>query len=288
MNGTRVVYVISSDWQFWVYISIHSLLASGSDVDQITVLIVGGGGTRLKRLTGPIEVRDVEPLDDDYFLINKTRIAALDADRLVFLDADTVVLRPLETLWEGRSADVIARIATSYERPDFPEQLWHRALSLVEAPPTPYFNTGVLVLQNGAQRKLRGVWQAACRTLRERYEPKRSYPGLGRRFAEQTSFSAAASRLELSHAGMDGNTEHATGWTFPVQEVDPDNPPVIYHANGPFVSQAARLEQRGAVDFSRPIASGRAHPYFWRLQYRRHLRWGKEKVKEMVPGLGGS
>lgn len=116
MDGTRVVYVISSDWQFQAYVSIHSLLASGSEVDRITVLMVGDGGTRLKRLTGPVEVENVGPLDDDYFLINKTRIADLDADRLVFLDADTVVLGPLNTLWEGRSADVIARIPRTSAR----------------------------------------------------------------------------------------------------------------------------------------------------------------------------
>lgn len=282
MDGTRVVYVISSDWQFQTYISIHSLLASGSDVDRITVLMVGGGGAQLKHLKGPVEVRDVEPVDDDYFLINKTRLADLDANRLVFLDADTVVLAPLNSLWEGRSADVIARIATSYERSDFPESLWRRALSLVEAPPTPYFNTGVLVLQNGVQRELRGAWRAACRTLWARYEPTTSYPALGRRFAEQMSFSAAVSRLELSHHEMDGNAEHATGWSFPVQDVEPDDPPVIYHANGPFVSQAARLEQRGAVDFSSPTASGGAHPYFWRLQYRRYLRWCKDKARPLL------
>ncbi len=287
MDGTRVVYVISSDWQFQAYVSIHSLLASGSEVDRITVLMVGDGGAQLKRLRGPVEVENVEPLDDDYFLINKTRIADLEADRLVFLDADTVVLDPVNSLWEGRSADVIARIATSYERPDFPESLWRKALSLVEAPPTPYFNTGVFVLQNGVHRELRGVWRAACRTLRDRYEPTRSYPAVGRRFAEQVSFSAAVSRLELSHTRMDGNTEHATGWTFPVRTVDPDDPPVIYHANGPFVSQAARLEQRRAVDFSRPIASGRVHPYFWRLQYRRYLRWGKDKARRLLERLRG-
>jgi hypothetical protein len=124
MDDTCAVYVVSNDWQFQAYVAIHSLLSSGSAVDRVIVLMVGGGGENLRKLDGPIDVREVPNINENFFLANKSQITSIEAERLIFLDADTVVIRPLDIVWENRSdADVIARTDQAYERQDFPDSL---------------------------------------------------------------------------------------------------------------------------------------------------------------------
>ena len=288
MDETCVVYVVSSDWQFQAYVAIHSLLSSGSDIDRVVVLLVGGGGKIIERLEGPIEVLEVPNINPDFFLANKTQITSIDADRLVFLDADTAVLRPLEYVWQNCNSDVIARVDEAYEREDFPTQLWKDASSLADAPAGPYLNSGFIVFQNGAHQQIGGMWRKMCGTFRDKYEPEHQFPGLTRRFAEQMAFGASVFQAGLSYKLMSPK-EHAYAWTLQFDELGNKVPPIVYHACGPYVDQALRLERKGLIDFSVPVVSSRLHPYYSRLQYRRWLRWAKDRMKSMIMnGMSGT
>ena len=281
MDETCVVYVVSRDWQFHAYVAIHSLLSSGSDIDRIIVLLVSGGGKMIERLRGPIEVREVPDINPDFFLANKTQITSIDADRLVFLDADTAVLRPLEHVWENCDSDIIARVDEAYEREDFPTRLWNDALSLVDAPEGPYLNSGFIVFQNGSHEQIGDTWKIICDTYRDKYEPEQKFPGLTRRFAEQMAFGASVSRAGLSYKLMSPE-EHAYAWTLQFDQLKDEVHPIVYHACGPYVDQAIRLERKDLIDFSAPTISSRSHTHYIRLQYRRWLRWAKDKVKSMI------
>jgi hypothetical protein len=281
MDETCVVYVVSSDWQFQAYVAIHSLLSSGSDIDRVIVLMVGGGGDMIKQLHGPVVVREVPDINPDFFLANKTQITSIDADRLVFLDADTAVLRPLEHVWENCDSDVIARVDNTYEKEDFPTNRWNDALSLVDAPEGPYLSSGFIVFQNAAQEKIGNAWRKICSTYRKQYKPKQQSSPLTRRFAEQMAFGASVFQADLSYKLMSPE-EHAYAWTLQFDELGNEVHPIVYHACGPYVDQAVRLERKDLIDFSVPVVSSRLHPYYSRLQYRRWLRWAKDIMKSMI------
>lgn len=281
MDETCVVYVVSSDWQFQAYTAIHSLLSSDSDIDRVVVLLAGGGGRMIEQLRGPIEVREVPDINPNFFLANKTQITSIDADRLVFLDADTAVLRPLEHVWKNCDSDIIARVDEAYEREDFPNRLWNDALALVGAPAGPYLNSGFIVFQNRAHKKIGDTWKKVCSTFRKQYEPDRQYPGLTSRFAEQMAFGASVAKTGLSHRLMSPE-EHAYAWTLQFDELRDEVYPIVYHACGPYVDQAIRLERKNLIDFTAPVISSRFHSHYMRLQYRRWIRWAKDKMKSMI------
>ena len=72
-----------------------------------------------------------------------------DVDRIVYLDADTVVLESLAPLWETKLGDNCLAAVTNV----FQEDHFHLPQRLGLADPSLYFNTGVMVLDLAAMRR---------------------------------------------------------------------------------------------------------------------------------------
>jgi hypothetical protein len=137
------------------------------------------------------------------------------------------------------------------------------------------------VLQNGAQQQLGNSWREICRTLREQHEPEEQFAGLTRRFAEQMVFGMSVTRSGLSWSQMSA-AEHAYAWTLPFEALKTEVQPVVYHACGPFIDQAIRLERKGLINFSHPNISSILHKHFIKLQTKRLTRHSKDTIIRII------
>jgi SAM-dependent methyltransferase len=204
---TEVVYVCSPEREAQLASSLGTLVRSGSSFDRAVVLWIGE--RRAPRFADPrIAVQPVPPLFDDYFFGNKVLLCARQAPRVVFLDADTFVLRPLDLLWDGRHADFLGRVGTAYEAPGWDEAAWAAARGAAGAAAMVMWNAGVLVFQNGAHLRIRQAWETFTRQYLDGHLP---HPWLDPRMPEQWGLALALAASRVSCARL-GAGDHAFGW----------------------------------------------------------------------------
>jgi hypothetical protein len=275
MGTTEIVYVISPGWGCHLLASLHSLVASGTQFDAVRVICVGTKPDSWVFNDSRVTVDEVGPLHDKDFLINKTYVCHSEADRLVFLDADTLVLAPLDQVWNKTEADFIARIAT-YGTAKEDVERWTRLLSSLNASDVPYFNSGFFVFQNGTHRAVADYWKEF--TLKglnkELFDPGEIH---GPRFAEQISLSLAVGSAHLSFRAME-KREHSFGWAS-----DSFDDAVVYHTgNGAFFSYATKISKAKSFRLHGDAVMNENSPT------QRRLNWKlfKQRAKLMVlPGL---
>jgi hypothetical protein len=247
-----VVYVCSPDWQHYLFSSLRSLLASGSSFDRVVIFCVGARPASWTFVDPRILVESVPTVDDESFLMNKTYLCTRAAERVIFLDTDTLVLRPLDTVWRGIEADVLGRVALRCEGPQWDDELWREALAEVGSGSSPYLNSGFLVFQNGSHRALREPWIDIERRLGNGELPS-SARLHGRRYREQLALSLAIGSMDLSCHELSAE-EHRYGFAR-----EPHEDAVVYHTGGPgFLDLAPSIERaRGLHRLELPQTHGR-------------------------------
>ncbi|TDI96309.1 MAG: hypothetical protein E2O76_12105 [Caldithrix sp.] len=268
---TEVVYVCSPDWQHYLFTSLRSLLASGTSFDRIVIYCIGKRPHHWNFEDTRIEVKEVEPLIDGYFLGNKVYMCDSRADRVIFLDADTMVLKSLDSLYRNVDSDFIGRVAGQCENKNWDQEKWVKALGLVNADETPYFNSGLIIFQNGAQRRISSLWLDFTRKnlageLMDLKSP---------RFAEQVSLSLAIGAARLSCHLLD-RTEHAYGW-----RNEPYSDAVVFHTSGPFLPIATTIERElGIANLDLPAFRGINK--FNSIKLNRKLRHTQARFKNVI------
>lgn len=218
--STNVVYVCSPDFERYLFRSLQSLLRSGSSFDRVIIYCVGERPRHWVFADNRIEIQEVparresECLREGRFLFNKTYLCDNTAERVIYLDADTLVRAPIDPVWHGRDSDVIARTASHCRKSAWDHGLWSETLRCVGGNDCyPYFNSGFLIFQNNSHRRLHGIWPEMIERLvkGELTDPHRLHPG-GTKFAEQLALSLSISAENLSYHEMDSR-EHAFWWT---------------------------------------------------------------------------
>jgi hypothetical protein len=195
----EVVYVCSPEYWRHLFLSLRTLFASGTHFDRVRVLVTAPTRPNWDIRSDKVVV---EPVPDvghhGFWMMNKAHLCRSEADVVLFLDTDTVVLRPIDPVYAGSGADLHARTApvvqTSYFRP----AQWEATLRHFGCAPGPYVSTGFLVLKNGAQKALRAAWVDLTERIR-RGEGVEQVT----RHANQYAFSIAAYRQGLSLQLMD-------------------------------------------------------------------------------------
>jgi hypothetical protein len=206
MPQTTIVYICSPDRYRQLSFSLGTLLKSGTRFSKIVVFCIGNnpgwdfGDER-------VDVRPVPNLYNDYFYGNKLYVCDVDADRVVFLDTDTLVFSPMDRIWSARSAPVIARVANAYGSANWNGPLWKETCSRFGEHVVPMFNTGFLVFQNGSNRSVRKVWKASM----ELYRAKALSPPFEDRMSDQYGLSLAISACNICYEAM-SPSEHTYGW----------------------------------------------------------------------------
>jgi hypothetical protein len=277
---TTVCYVISPGWELYVYVSLHSLVESGSTVDSVKILSVGGHVKFLKSIKLPVDVEVVPELCDDYFLLHKTLVTSVDTSRLVFLDADTVALNPIDELWTKCEADFIARPATVYESKDFDQDAWKDLLSVYNARLGPYFNSGFFIFQNRTHQVIGESWRFICEGLLTKDpDPVASIHGPGRQFTEQMSLSIGVLQSGIKYTEMPPRA-HMFGWSSSPSSPEAYRGATVYHTGSrAFMKYVAQIERNGDLDLSSPLISASYHPLFLQLQAYRAGYHVKSKLQ---------
>lgn len=219
MHRTNIVYVVSPDWADQLIVSMYSLLGSGTTFDKVIVYCVGRPpqSWAFKDPRVEIRVKESRPeaaiLVEGRFYVNKTYLCESESERTVFLDADTVVRKPIDLIWSRSNADVIARLTARVFEPSWSAALWDDVQKKVGGTQGyPYFNSGCLVFQNGGHRKLEKTWPDLISSL------GRGIPVFanalhekGTRLTEQLALSLAMGVHNLSYSLMSPN-DHTYLW----------------------------------------------------------------------------
>lgn len=169
---------------------------------------------------------------DGYWFMNKTHLAFLEDDALLFLDTDTIVRGDLSRIWRDRdNAEVAGRMASSMKLPSWRNERWYSVLDEAGARRFfPYLNTGVVLFQKGAHRRLGHLWMEALRSFWQ------NNPFANRAHTEQQAFSIAAAQAGLTFSLL-SRREHGYAW-----ERDPANGSLVFHTGTPrFKRYALRI-----------------------------------------------
>ena len=276
---TEIIYVINPAWYKYFIISLHTLLASGTDFNAIRVFCVGGKLDKFRPKDKRIFLEEVPSLAvDDFFLINKVYSCKSLADRIVFLDADTLIFRPLHDIWADSKADFIGRHESFYEKEEFNQQYWKKILNSINAKSTtPYFNSGFFVFQNNAHKRIGKIWEEFIHKglNRELFHPEKIHWPLGKRYTEQISFSLAIGALDLSYKIMD-QREHIYGWNEEFEDVEIEDIAVLHTGGRQFYDYLCKVRKQ----INLPL---REKFKIWYINYRNLIpRSIKNKLKEFL------
>jgi hypothetical protein len=120
-----------------------------------------------------------------------------------------LVLRPLDVLWRGRDADVIARVGSAYEHDNWDMEAWRAASCRVGATATAMLNAGVVVFQNHAHRRIHSSWP---RLISQFLSGELPAPFTDSRMPEQWALALAIGSANL-HTSLLDATDHSYAWT---------------------------------------------------------------------------
>jgi len=160
-------------------------------------------------------VRGVSRFSDHHAASNKLRFLELpevaDADRVVLLDCDTIVVQEPSELFDGEP--LIAKMA---DVATVPTAVLHRILAefgvapppatcrctVSDEPTIPYFNAGVLSFSASAMKELVPEWIRYNRMLIGRIDLLAEHSG----FCEQASLSVAVAATGIHFAALDNRS----------------------------------------------------------------------------------
>ena len=219
---TEIVYVLGADYWRYLFLSLRTLLVSGTQFERVVVYVVGDKKPRWNFKDPRINIKLVPDIGNGYWYINKTHICDSNADRLIFLDTDTMVLKPLELVYNNISADLIARNAPGTYLSTWRQERWEEVLNSVGAPSYPFYSCGFMIFQNGAHRKMKETWPKLTEEILQGKLPIKKT-----RFAEQQAFSLSAAVEGLSHSSMKNNHH-----VYAMNGESP-NDAVVYHLGTP-------------------------------------------------------
>lgn len=262
--STVITYVVSPGWELNLYVSLHSLALSGTSYDYVKVFAVGGELSFPKKVDVPLEIEEVENKNEEYFFENKTYLSSIDSKRVIYLDSDTIILGPIEKIYDSKDESFIGRFSHYYEDERFETEKWRKILKENGAGYSPYFNAGFVIFQNGSQKVIREDWTNILRDNLGKMEEKEF---MGRDMSEQIALSTSVSKNNLSTAKM-RRREHMYGWKTPPSDLDISGDEIVYHTGsrgGRYIKYAMSVLRKSGIDYARPVISSATHPLFLKM-----------------------
>ncbi len=285
-ESTEIVYLCSPNhYENLLFTSIRSLLKSGSNFDLIIVFCVGQKPKYWDILDPRIQIVEVESLREDNFLINKVYALTRTTDRLIFLDADTLVLKPIDTIYQDTGADFIGRPASRYTWQDG-QNKWLQVLEKYKCRDIPYFNCGFFIFQNGSHLSLFETWRDLTEQVLNDSTTQSFH---GKRFAEQIALSLTLGKSSISYKCMKKH-EHTYGW-----ESAKGKEAVVYHTGGTnylsyFINATGLEAELGLLWVNMPQFKSYPNPIHYhrwlvflmhRLLFANQLSWLLKKMRSL-------
>ncbi|MGK7940817.1 MAG: hypothetical protein AB4062_11845 [Crocosphaera sp.] len=207
---TEIVYVCSpNQYENMLFTSLRSLLKSNSSFDKLTIFCVGKKPKVWEVLDSRIQVVEVEPLREDDFLINKTYALTSEAERVIFIDSDTLIINAIDSVYENVSEDFLGKPASHYFKEDNRSQ-WQTLLKQNNYRDIPYFNSGFFIFQNSSHQRIFKTWRDwNHKLLSEESIPKNFHDK--RSMAEQMALSLSLAESSLTYKCME-DYEHMFVW----------------------------------------------------------------------------
>jgi hypothetical protein len=224
-DETAVVYVVSPDREDQLFRSLDSLLISGSSFETVRICCTGCPPGHWRFADPRVRVETVEPLYGKYFYGNKLHLCDTHASRVIFLDADTVVLRPLDALWRC-PPELLARRGTAMSLPGWNRRAWRSLFRDLGSHEVPMFNAGMLIFQRGSHARVKAAWHSNLLRFLAGDLP---HPWPDKRMFEQWSLAVAVAQTGTSFGEL-GSQAHAFGW----QEEPADGVTVFHYGNRHF------------------------------------------------------
>jgi hypothetical protein len=230
----EIAYVCSPDFSHYLLSSLRSLLISGTYFDRISIYFIGSKPHDLSFRDDRIQVNIREPLDENYFLINKVYALDTDADTLIFLDTDTIVLKPLnEIIFDD--FEFAGRPASFFENNSENKTTWFSYLNRYSVKQrTPYFNSGFFIFKNQPHRKLFHEWKDLTKKI---YISNEHYHDNDKRLSEQVALSLLVGEKNLICKILT-EKQHSYGWKNEMYHFS-----VVYHTGtSRFNSMVTQIE----------------------------------------------
>lgn len=266
---TEIVYVISPDFWRYLFLSLRTLLTSGTHLEQVRIYLVAdsdpGWSIDDDRITVEL-VPDISARGEwgSYWGNNKIHLCKSEADRVIYLDTDVMVQRPLHLVYEETQADLVARygVSTYMDRYYDPDR-WASVLEAAGTTFYPKYSPGFMVFQNGAHRRIEKTWHKVIEKILNG-----ELPLPVNKHAELYAFSIAASIENLSHHPMK-ERDHRYAM---IGEGHEDA--VVYHLGTPGfyrhylpIEEEIGLDSRTDLPVPRPRFT-EVHDFYTRVRHR--------------------
>lgn len=231
----KVVYVCSPDWEHYLFTSIQSLLLSGTSFEEILIYCVGNKPSSWNFEEMPISVVQVPNLNDKLWFFNKIHICKTEAHRVAYLDADTIVLSPLDSLFDQMEGNIGGRVATATKLDSWDPNVWNEYLGLYGGKRNyPYLCAGVVLFDNGCHKNIKVTWPGIAYDIYS----KSTNPFIKRDYSEQQALSIAAAVEQIDYHTF-GPRKISHGW-----EGDNYKTTIFHAGSGQFFRHADNINKK--------------------------------------------
>lgn len=209
-TSTAIVYVVSpNDYQYPMFSSLRSLIYSGTSFDKVLIKCIGNKPKSWSFRDERVEVEEVKPAPGTSFFINKINAVKLQFDRVIFLDADTIVANSLDSIYAENNADFIARPVQRHLGSHVFTQAWDQLCCEWSLQKVKCYNSGFFIIQNGCAPAIDLYWADMIKKL-ENIKFAETHHGRSA-VAEQMGLSLAVSAAGLSTKDM-SSIDHVYAW----------------------------------------------------------------------------
>jgi hypothetical protein len=251
-------------------LSLRTLLFSNPDIERVRVYVVADKTPQWRIDDGRVTVEAVPDIGARgpwgyYWGNNKIHLCRSDADRVIYLDTDVMVLKPLQLTYEGKSEDLIARYGVeTYMGRYWTVENWRRVLQAAGSRDDyPFYSPGFMVFQNGAHKRVEETWHAIIEMILSGQLPLPA-----NKHAEMYAFSIAAAAENLTHSPMEV-------WHHRYAMIGESwHDAVVYHLGTPGfyrhylpVEKELKLADRSDIIVPRPYLTS-AHAVYTRVRHR--------------------
>ncbi|NNC87298.1 MAG: methyltransferase domain-containing protein [Akkermansiaceae bacterium] len=265
---TEIAYVATPDRFGQLDMSLRTLVESGSGFDRVSVFVPRGCEGQLSAEDRRISVRPFDSLIADYPFADKAQICNLRSERVVFLDTDTFLLRPLDRIWRRSDRPFMARPAAIYGRVLWNAEIWAALRDRFGSTDVPMFNSGFVIFQQYAHRKIAEDWIEIMRLFRA---GELEMPNDDSRCPDQWGLALAIGKNSVPYEEMNPS-EHAFGF----KEEDPEGA-VVYHSGHDRYAEIRRFLVEQCAVGGLP-APGLRYP-----EYKEPVPLSR-RLKEALPG----
>lgn len=267
--STEIVYVCSPDYWRYLFLSLRTLLTSGTNIECVRIFVVSDSDPGWSFDDDRIVVEPVPDIGAQgewgyYWGNNKLHLCRSKADRVIYLDTDVMVFRPIEIVYKGIDKDISARYGVgTYMEEYFDEDNWRKVLKKAGASRYPHYSPGFIIFNNNSHKKIESTWHSVIEKI---LEDKLHLPI--NKHAEMYAFSIAASIEGLSHNPME-EWHHRYAMLGESHE-----DAVVYHLGTPGfyrhylpIEQEMGLKERTDLPVPRPPFTA-VHNWYTRIRHR--------------------